>query len=229
VYSTYYKVDLTKTHVFEYVCDDRLRACEEAVYNVADLDTETFLKGLSMAGSGDFIYADPSGEMSRFVAMSTLPVGSRIVKSSSGGGGGSGGSGGAGGAGGGGGLGSGNGTGADTDVTGGVVGKGGSGKSPVNDPDTPSNPALCTPRGAPPVLTPPPPACYKSSPGIERMYTFAWANTLEDTIDGIYDNDDFQFYKAKPDSLSGPYCVKDGFINGLPTPYLCRIFFTRGP
>jgi hypothetical protein len=228
-YSTYYKVDLTRTRVFEYECDDRLRGCEETVYRVADLDTKTFLEGLYQTRSGDgisvfgahagldFIYSDKgTGEVFRFSPVSTLPPGYQIVKGGTG-------SGSAGG-----GPGSGAGTGEATGVTGRVTTKNGSARNPSNDPGTPTKVEQCVPKGQPPVMTPAPPTCYKSSPGIERGSAFSWSDYPPEgsLIDEFYANDDLRFYKAK--DVSAPYCTQKGTVNGLPVPWLCRIYFTIG-
>lgn len=133
-FSTYYKVDLTRTKISEFECDDIAKTCTETVFNLADVDTKAFLEGLSMNNRGQFVFVDPEGEAHLFVQADSLPAGYLVQ-----GGGttrttGKGGSGSA--------------------VT--LKGTG------TGTADTPSaDPATCNPASSASVLGTPPAACYK--------------------------------------------------------------------
>lgn len=73
-YSTYYKVDLSRTKVIEVECDDAAKACSETIFNLSDVNTQGFLDGLSLQ-LGGFVYTDPQGKSSGFSKASTLPEG----------------------------------------------------------------------------------------------------------------------------------------------------------
>jgi hypothetical protein len=81
-FSTYYRVDLSRTKVSEFECDDIAKSCTETVFNLADVDTKAFLEGLSMNGRGQFLYVDPQdGATSLFVQADTLPSGYHVQRS----------------------------------------------------------------------------------------------------------------------------------------------------
>lgn len=204
--SAYYKVDLTRTKISEFECDDLAKTCTETVFNLADIDTKAFLEGLSMNNRSEFVYVDPDdGKASRFVQIDSLPAGYRVQGSAS--------------------------TSRTTSKNGsgstitlkGTGGTGGTGGTTGGTGGTPSaNPGTCNPASSAAVLGTAPAACYKG-----REYTFGWGDTQPDACRGASTaNDDLTFYKAK--NVSGCYCKKDSKVNSVAAPFVCYVFFDIG-
>jgi hypothetical protein len=206
-YSTYYKVDLSRTKVVEVECDDTAKACSETTFNLSDVNTQAFLDGMSLQ-LGGFVYTDPQGRSTGFSKASTLPEG-YTVRSGSGAASTSRTSGK-----------SGSGVGLALRSAGTAEANGGTGgASPGTAPS--AGTANCGDTSQAPTLDAIPPACYKG-----RLFTFGWATTMQAACDAAVVNDDLAFYKAQ--KISRCYCKSPGKVNGVEQPFVCRVTFDVG-
>jgi hypothetical protein len=167
-YSTYYKVDLSRTKVIEVECDDVAKACSETIFNLSDVNAQAFLDGVSLQ-IGGFVYTDAQGNSSGFSRADSLPVGYAVQS----------------------------GSGSSSALrTSGKSGSGAALKLKAADsgaavPSTGT--ADCGTVASAPTLEPKPAACYKN-----RYFTFGWGDTLAAACQGAKgNNDDLSFYKAK--------------------------------
>lgn len=205
-YSTYYKVDLSRTKVIEVECDDVAKACSEIITNLSDVNTKPFLDGLSPQ-LGGFVYTDTNGRSIGFSRADSLPVG-YSVQSGSGA--------------------------SSTRRTSGKSGSGtalklkaadsgaSSGSGGVNISAAPSaGTADCGTADSAPTLEPRQAACYKN-----RVFTFGWGDTLAEACQGALNSDDLGFYKAKNKSRCS--CEANASVNTVATPFKCFVFFDSG-